>query len=284
MRLLDLSPVTLCRNEPHRIDPGLADPECEDWMDRAMRAGAQIGVHDLKPEGIKDIGRPWTNALRLDRALRSGTGRRLWGRHGVIPYPNLLYRARAIRDTTRVLKIINARHLVCRLLAEHPEIPVIHVVRHPGGMLKSWTTRFAPRFGDDEILETQRAIVRKIHALDPPFESVSGPADAMSLEQAKLWSWMHAQEHLLRAGANSDRYRTVVFERLANNPIAEVRPIYHAVGLPMTPAIERGVERLTRDSDRIASAWRDTLTTPQVEAVDRVLGASNALQGLWPNG
>lgn len=283
MQLLDLSPVTLCRNEPHRIDPGLADPECDDWMDRALRAGAQIGVHDLKPEGIKDIGRAWTNALRLDRALRSGTGRRVWGKKGVIGYPGLLYKTGQIDQTTRILKIINARHLVCKLLSEQPEIPVIHVIRHPGGMLKSWITRFAPRFGDHEILETQRGIVRKIHGFDPAFEAVSGPADAMTLEEAKLWSWMHAQEHLLRSGEGSDRYRAVVFERLAADPMPEVRRIYDAVGLDITPGIESGVARLTRESTSIASAWREKLTPEQVDAVDRVLGASATLRSCWPD-
>ncbi|MEM9372623.1 MAG: sulfotransferase [Planctomycetota bacterium] len=281
MRLLDLSPVTLCRNEPHRIEPALADPDCPDWIDRAMHAGLKIGVHDLKPESVKAITRPWTAALRLDRALRSGTGRRLWGRAGVIRYPAALYRTANLGDMTRVLKIINARHLVCRVLAEHPEIPVIHVIRHPGGMLKSWITRFAPRFGDHEILETQRAIVRKIHGFDPAFQSVSGPADRMTLEEAKLWSWMHAQEHLLREGTASGRYRAVVFERLAAEPMPQVRSIYHAVGLELTPEIERGTANLTQRSASIAAAWRHELTTPQIEAVERMLAASPTLASLW---
>lgn len=278
MQLIDLSPMTLCRNEPHRIDPALADAATEDWMERALHAGSRIGMHDLRPESAKAIARPWTRWTRADRLLYARRLRRRLGREPDAGFPSILYDASRIDEMLRVLKIINARHLVCRVLRERTEIPVAHVIRHPGGMLRSWMNRFAPRFDPGALLDEQRGIVEAIHRADPGFAARSGPAGAMSLEAAKLWSWLHAQEDMLRAGACSPVYRAVVFERLAEAPVPIVRDLYAVLNLEWTPAIEAGVARLTRASSGIADAWRTGLSPAQIGLVERVLGSSDAVR------
>jgi hypothetical protein len=280
-QLLDLSPTTLCRNEPHRIDPVLSDPDAADWFEHAILAGHRIGIHDLRPESVKSIVRPLARSLRLDRLVYSRASRVLWRRRGTVAYPALIYDRGRFDEMHLVLKIINARHLVCRLLREQEPVRVVHVMRHPGGMLNSWLKRYASRFDPSDILLKQREVLSKIHAIDPAYAALTGPADSLSLGALKLWCWRHAQEDMIRHGDGRSAYTCVVFEKLAEDPVGQVARLYERIGLGWSDSVGEGVLRLTGRSQSIAGAWRDGLASEQAELVDEILGGSQLLSGMF---
>lgn len=277
LRLMDFHPQTLCRNEPDRMTPAIKDastPDWGEWEQLGMSIGPRIGFVDRPPAMPKDHMRGWVKATRADKLLYAHRFQKLTGRHPEGRYPALFYNGEQTAQAQRVLKLINARHQVCRLLTETTHIPVIHMVRHPGGMLNSWLNRFAPTKDESDLVDTQRQILRRIHDSDPAYEQITGPADALDLVELKLWSWRHAQDSILRLGAAHPRYISVVFEQLSSNALELMTPIYAMCGLEYTDTMRDLIRAETARSEEIGSAWKDRLPPERVELVERVLQGS----------
>lgn len=277
LRLLDFHPETLCRNEPERMTPALKDPATPDWgawEELAMAVGARIGFVDRPPAMPKRFMRGWVARTRADRVLYAKRVQRLTGRHPEAGYPTMLYRPALIEQAQRVLKVINARHFMCRLLKETDHVPVVHMVRHPGGMLNSWLNRFAPTQDEEALIARQREILEDIHGRDPSYRDVTGPADGKDLIELKLWCWRHAQDAILEAGAAHRRYAAVVFERLSVQPIEVMEPIYAMCGLEYTDEMRGLIREETAGSAQIATAWKDRLPAASGELIGRVLEGS----------
>lgn len=281
LRLLDFHNQTLCRNEPERMSTWLKDPETPDWdawYDRAMELGARVGFVDRAPAQAKDYMRGWVKRTRVDRVLYSRRFQNITGRRPEAPYPGVLYNAEKLANAQRVLKVINARYFICRALNETDHFPIIHMVRHPGGMLNSWLNRFSPTQDQDELFETQQGILRKIHKRDPAYESVSGPVEGKDLVELKLWCWRHAQDHILSEGAGHPRYMPVVFEHLSERPAEVMAPVYEMCGLEFTDAMHGLIREETARSKDIAGAWKAKLSDEQAALIERVLDGSRVSQ------
>jgi len=277
LRLMDFHPQTLCRNEPDRMTPAIKDASVSDWAEwehLGMSIGPRIGFVDRPPAMPKDYMRGWVKATRADKLLYAHRFQKLTGRYPEGRHPGLFYNAERIAEAQRVLKLINARHLVCRLLTETDHIPIIHMVRHPGGMLNSWLNRFAPTKGESDLINTQRQILRRIHESDPAYERITGPTDSLDLAELKLWSWRHAQDSILRLGAAHPRYISIVFEQLSSNALELMAPVYAMCGLEYTDAMRELIRAETSRSKDIAGAWKDRLPREYVELVERVLESS----------
>ncbi len=277
LRLFDFHPETLCRNEPERMTPALKDPATtswEEWERTAMDVGPRIGFVDRPPAKPKAYMRGWVKTSRADRVLYTRTLQKITGRHPEAKFPRVFYDADAVARAQRVLKVINARHFICRLLTETEHVPVVHMVRHPGGMLNSWLRRFAPTQDQEGLLERQRQILRDIHQLDPSFVAVSGPVEGKDLVELKLWCWRHAQDAMLLAGSAHPRYATVVFEDLSQNPLDVMKPIYAMCGLEYTDAMRDLIRQETERSSEIAAAWKDRMPPERVNLIERVLDSS----------
>lgn len=274
LKMLDFHPQTLGRNEPNRMDRGLSDPDAENWEQRALDSGARIGFVDLAPDVVKDHARVWVKLTRADKLLYTRTLQRILGRHPEAGYPWLMYSPKRIAQGQRVMKIVNARYMICRVLEETTHIPVIHIIRHPGGMLSSWLTRFAPKQDPDELMELQRGIYSRICERDPAYAQICGPVDGKELAELKVWCWRHAQEHMLRLGRAHPRYMQVTFEKLSQNPVEIMEPAYALCGLEFTDAIRTHIERETKASASIATAWKQKLDPKYQDMVERVLDGS----------
>ncbi|MFK7883751.1 MAG: sulfotransferase [Phycisphaerales bacterium] len=277
LRLLDFHPQTLCRNEPERMSPWLKDrdtPDWDAWFRRAMDVGPRIGFVDRTPAMPKDHMRAWVKATRADKLLYTRTLQKLLGRHPEARYPGAFYNASRVATAQRVLKVINARYFICRALQETDHFPIIHMIRHPGGMLNSWLNRFAPTQDQTELFATQQQILRNIHESDPAYASISGPVEGKELVELKLWCWRHAQDHILRLGREHPRYMPVVFEQLSQDPIRLMEPIYAMCGLEFTDQVRTLIRAETSQSESIAAAWKDKLGIERVAHVERVLDGS----------
>jgi len=277
LRLLDFHPETLCRNEPARMHPWLVDRAVGDWdawYGRAMDVGPRIGFVDRAPADSKAHLRAWARFTRADLPLYSKMFQKLLGRTPEARYPRMIFHPGRVARAQRVLKLINARYFICRMLEETDHIPVIHIVRHPGGMLNSWLNRFAPTNDRDALFETQQGILQKIHERDPGYAEVTGPIEGMEMGEMKLWCWRHAQDHMLRLGDTHPRYVPVVFERLSRDPLGVMAPVYALCGLEFTDRMRTLIERETADSEGIADAWKRKLSGDHVALIERVLDGS----------
>jgi hypothetical protein len=276
LKMLDFHPQTLGRNEPDRpnMDPSLSDPTTLDWEERAMASGARIGFVDQAPTVLKDHARLWVKMTRADKLLYMHKLQKLFGRYPVAGYPWLMYNTKRIANAQRVMKIVNARHMICRMLEETTHIPVIHLIRHPGGMLNSWLNRFAPTQDQEALLQKQQRIFSRICEQDPDFAEIAGPMECKELAELKVWCWRHAQEHMLGLGRAHPRYAQVTFEHLSQRPVDIMEPIYALCGLEYTDSIRSLIQRETADSPEIASAWKRKLSAEHQDMVDRVLDGS----------
>jgi hypothetical protein len=276
LKMLNFHPQTLCRNEPNRegMDPGLADPDATNWEQRAMDSGAKIGFIDLAPDCVKDYARGWVKLTRADKLLYSRRVQNMTGRYPEAGYPWFMFNPSKVGDAQRVMKIINARYLICKILEETDHIPVIHLIRHPGGMLSSWLTRYVPEQNQNALLVKQRGILARIHEREPDFKQISGPVEGKDLAELKIWCWRHAQEHMLTLGALHPRYLQVTFEKLSQRPVEIMEPIYALCGLEYTESIKARIEHETSASPEIASAWKNKLSSEHQDLIERVLNGS----------
>ena len=278
LKMLDFHPQTLGRNEPNRMDRGLSDPEAENWEQRALDSGARIGFVDLAPDVVKDHARLWVKLTRADKLLYTRTVQKVFGRHPEAQYPWSMYNTKRMAQAQRVMKIVNARYLICKVLEETTHIPVIHIIRHPSGMLSSWLIRFAPNQDPDELMGLQRGIYSRICERDPAFAQICGPVEGKELAELKVWCWRHAQEHMLRLGRAHPRYMQVTFEKLSQNPVEIMEPAYALCGLEFTDVIRKHIDQETKASPAIATAWKKKLDPKHQEMVERVLEGSPITQ------
>lgn len=274
LKMLDFHPQTLGRNEPNRMDNGLKDVNTENWEQRAINSGARIGFVDMAPDVVKDYARLWVKLTRSDKLLYTRTIQKIFGRHPEAPYPWCMYSTEKIRQAQRIMKIVNARHLICKVLEETTHIPVIHLIRHPGGMLSSWLIRFAPTQDKDALFAIQQGILARIHEQDPAYEEITGPVEGKEIAELKLWCWRHAQEHMIRLGRAHPRYMQVTFEKLSEKPVEIMEPIYALCGLEYTKSIKARIQQETAASPEIASAWRGKLDPQYQKLVEHVLAGS----------
>lgn len=274
LKMLDFHPGTLGRNEPDRMDGGLSDPSAENWEQRALDSGARIGFVDLAPDVVKDHARLWVKLTRADKLLYTRTVQKVFGRHPEAGYPWFMYNTKRMDQAQRVMKIVNARYLICKVLEETTHIPVIHIIRHPGGMLSSWLTRYAPNQDPDELMKKQQGIFQRICDHDPEFAKICGPVEGKELAELKVWCWRHAQEHMLELGRAHPRYMQVTFEKLSQNPVEIMEPAYALCGLEYTDSIRKHIDRETKASPAIASAWKSKLDPKYQDMVERVLDGS----------
>lgn len=251
------------------------------WDDAVRRAATRMGVYDLRFEARKSFTRGWSHALGLQRLLHRRGTRRVLGLSGDDwPMPWWIGNRRRLSRAHVVLKVINATDATVYLLGNRPEIPIVHLLRHPGGMLNSWLNRFAPRRDDQQLLQNQRNILKRLVLEAPGRQDLIDSPDTMPLWEAKLWSWRFAQERAIEVGAAHSAYACVIYEDLVRDTTATLQEAYRHLGLEWSAQLEEGVARLTQGSGEIAAKWRDRLTDDQQQCVARVLNET-PLAELW---
>lgn len=299
LQLLDRASETHCRNEPDEIggnaferlpSPWVPVPDeraasfSEPWGRAVVEAGARMGERDRAPAVPKRHVPPWVAGTHLVDALARPRVRRVlaaavpaWrGREW--PRPG---RRAAAGEPLVVLKCNQVPGWARWVLEHDPSGRVLHIVRHPGGFLSSWRRRYVGERDEARVLAENRHRLALVAQASPAFAAKMGDVDALDLDHSELWFWRYAVETIDEAGVRATgRYHRVAFEALAREPVAHARAIFAWLGLAWTPAIERAVEAMSRESLGIVARAAGDLSAHQRAAIARVLEGS-ALHGWW---
>ena len=303
--LLDASASTHCRNEPDQLHHSamgrlrpyrfFADdgPELGPLWDYAVRGAAlTTGPRDHLCEqrkewihrGAQRLGFQWLrNRYRLVHRLRP-SGRKMDARE--CAYPRWMVAPEKLERAYHVFKLNAACGLTSWMLDQRPQARAIQIVRHPGGFVRSWLRRWvqgsdardrrgcAP--GEPRDADRLREAARREHR----WAKLFGDIDRLSRVEAELWWWRYCTETVMEAGAGHPHYKLVVYEELAERPLEVARDVYDFCGLAWDETVAGRVSALTRDSARIAHAWKRDLSADAVGAIERVLDRS-PLSAVW---
>ncbi len=292
LSLLNLSPLTHTRNEPHELMGSAlsrlpkpwfvrdAQTMDENWDHAVTRTVYSMGARDHLARGPKEFLRPIPRMLGLyrmvdgprSRALLSLMLPSLRGEEWLMP--RWLGDYEKLSRALPVLKLGPTPGWMVWLLKHRPEARVIHIARHPGGFLNSWRNRWLLLNDRQEVRRRNQIRLRAIAEVFPDWAERFGDIDAMSAEEAELWYWTYTNEVIHNAGRGNPNYTLVIYERLAANAVEIARQLYHFCELPWTREIERQVQAESADSLSISNSWQEKLPREQIELVNRMLAQS----------
>ncbi len=298
--IFDLSPVTHCRNEPQslkgsplgRLPSPLCDfesvePDGKAWDEGIRWTVERMGRRDAWHPYEKDYWRTAALRVGLIRALRSPRGRRLLSMTSSslsgaewVP-PRWAVKPDEFRGARPVLLIHGLMYWVLWALKERPDTTVVHLVRHPGGVLNSWINRFLKNNDFDRVIAGSHNRLKKIAGSDPHWADLVGAVESMSLEESELWYWRYRNEAFHVAGRDAQNYQLIVYEDLAADASGVAKRMYDACGLEWTEQIDRTVTASGQGSLQIATKWKARIGDKYADVLARVLDTS-PMRAFWP--
>lgn len=301
LRLINLHRSTVVRNEPDELsDSPLGRALGQSGVRDDANDGTAIDVRldtsgDFGPRfdaavaairtrrGTRDhpyaLRKTWHRPLPLallNAGLKSGLRQRLHRGREEWEVPGWAADRGGLAAANLAVKINNGPALARWLAAERPGLDALQIVRHPGGFLASWRTRWLQRPGvnPDEVLAKNRDRLRAVGAAEPDWAQRWGNPDELDVDASELWYWRYSNEAVLAAYAGRDRLLAIGFERFCREPREHTEAVYRHLGLEFSPAVEAGVAEEMAGSDRIASKWKETLGPERSELVVRILEGS----------
>lgn len=300
--IFDASPFTFCRNEPNEVTKSPCQKLKSIWqveetmedMDRswdsiAALMGQRMGERDHRIENPKVFVHPLSQRLgvtslparpRVRAALRVILPSM---RAGQWPMPWWVGRQSTLQKAYALLKINQAARVASWVLANRPNVPVIHIVRHPSGRLNSWLNRFLEKKEEAQIDQRNKARLQEVLSVSPEWADRFGDIDAMSIAESETWFWRYVTESIHQAGKGLSHYKLVIYEDLALRPLAVARQVYDFCGLPFTEEVEAIIlqgmgesvwGKIQGTSATVAQAWRSKLTADEIATVNKVLDGS----------
>ena len=304
LALFNQSARTHCRNEPDQLDGSTLaalrpfrffvddEEELERCWDEAIRGAAlTFGPRDhvvLRRKNWLFPGarRPGFFYLRQRLLARAKLGRTKAMDAAEIRFPAWMTSSARLEQAFHVFKLNSAVGLAGWMLQHRPQAKAIHIVRHPGGFVKSWLARWVRgethqdrAAGDKDALQDEQRL-RELAGRDERWARRLGDIEAMERIEAELWWWCYSNEALLEAGRDRANYRALSFEELAENPLEVTRQAYGFCGLDFDDKVAAEVARIATGSQQIARAWKDELDPEVVATVEKVLDGSS-LSDLW---
>lgn len=296
--LLDLSSQTHCRNEANELTASpLAklplptvkshfDKDFGEQWDRAIalsavrlgrrdRIGAHSKIHLYEP--VRQLGGATLLSKQKFRQLLSVTapslGESEW------PVPRWLAARKDLEQAFLVLKLNQVPAWAEWLLLNRPNVSIVHIVRHPGGFLNSWQNRYLATQDPKAVREANYERLKQIVKGDSGWGDRFGNLEAMSVDEMELWYWCYATETIHQAGYRRNNYLEIVYENLVAAPLEIAKQLYEKCHLPWTNEIERKVAQSAGSSNAIATAWRNKLSSENIQLVERIL--DNSLMSQW---
>ena len=305
LSLLDQSPATHCRNEPDQLDSSALallspfrffvddEPGLATHFDPAVRQAARcVGPRDHR----SDVEKAWLRRGRRRagyfylrqryRAVERLIHRRKPMDGKELVYPGWMVDARELEQSFHVFKLNAAVGYGGWALRERPAARVIHIVRHPGGFLKSWHKRWVRGEGGQERGKGNADTLREEDRLpeiarrDPAWAKLLGDVAAIGRAESELWWWRYLNEALHAAGRGRAGYAHVLYENLAHDPEGVSRAVYGFSGLEWNEALAQRVRSISRGAEKIARAWKDELEPAMVALVEKVL-AGSPMEAWW---
>ena len=300
LRLLDLSSDTHCRNEPNEIIGGSfahlpcpwvareKQPELEaSWDEAVQPASLCMGERDPPLAVRKRHTHALSYWLGLHRIICRARVRRAAGlltpslRSWEWQLPRWLGSRRALKNAVPVLKLVQVPGWAAWVLANRPRTRVLHIVRHPGGFLNSWSKRYLARRDRAEVAQVNRHRLRMVVEADPSWAPRFGDIDRMPVEESELWYWLYACKTIDEAGARSPMYELIIYEELAADPVGVARRLFDVCGLSWLTRTENAIRMDSSNPQLIARAWRDSLAREHANLAARILKAEYTRRW-WP--
>jgi hypothetical protein len=312
LNLLDLHEATHCRNEPDVLAtsqfkrlpsperPVAAESEFAALWDVAVQWACQrYGERDRMPRRHKSYLRDRGIQLGVWRLLEKHKARALLSvtspslRQAEWTIPWWLDTTDALSRARHVLKL-NDRHCwFAWVMAHRPAARVLHLVRHPGGVLQSWRSRWLAKNDPQFVRAECLARLARISQVSPAWAARFGELEELDTAAAELWYWRYSTEAMWRSGAQRPGYKRLLYEDLVNDPVTELRDVYAFCGLSWDAGIEREIdprqelpaersrwyERVSVDPSA-ASEWRARTSAADHALIARVLEGS-PLQHWW---
>ncbi len=298
LALLNQSARTHCRNEPDQGDdsalaalrPFRFFVDDEDvleglWDEAVHEAGLTFGPRDHVVPRSKDwlfagARRPGFFYLRQRMLARARLDRIKAMDVGEVRFPVWMTSSGRLERSFHVFKLNAAVGLARWMFANRPSGKAIHIVRHPGGFVKSWLARWVRGethqergAGDKDLLQDEERL-KALAQRDSMWSKRMGDIDGMERVEAELWWWRYVNEAIHDGGLGLANYKRLLFEELAEDPLRTTEDVYAFCGLPWTDDVAAEVGRIASGSKKIARAWKDELEPSVVDVIERVLGDS----------
>jgi hypothetical protein len=309
---MDASDRTYCRNEPQGIAQSpyhqLPEPPligdavqtmAEKWDYFAEWSAQTMGERDLKITNPKQYIHGWSQKLGIAylpvrpkvqsvlRPIVPALQRGEW------PVPSWIANRDRLREALAVLKVNGLKAWEAEwLFQQRPEVPVIHVIRHPCGQLNSGIKRFfstlSPQALEAERLVYQSHLKRAIKA-HPDWANLFGPFDQLSLLESVAWYWRYNNEMIFRAGQHAPRYMSIVYEDLVRDPLGYAQKMYALCDIPWTPEAEAIIQDglgtsvwgdLDKSPIAVAYAWQKKLA-PENQAIAQKVLQGSLMESWW---
>lgn len=303
LNLLDLHYETHCRNEPEDSpNTPMNNPsfrrhfgplELDDTWDSAVDwAATHIGDRDRAPLLPKIYIHPWAMRLGLEKIYYKIGARNLlcyfdptkgksdWELPWWIGSKNKL------RQAIPVLKLPSTHRLVMWVLENRPNTQVVHMVRHPGGTMSSWKSRYLEQNDEEKVLAANLARLHEVVKQSPEWGPVFGNIDNMEVMEAEAWYWSYATSMLHRFGEGRSNYYSLTYEALVGDQIENLKRVYQAVGLGWSDDIEQYISQSRSADNRrdwtgkvgasraVAESWQRKLSDKETGFIQRALAAS----------
>lgn len=302
LRILDLSRVTHCRNEPYNLscspfrklhsrpEMWVADspddyPFADRW-DEAMRwSSIRNGDRDFLPPPAKDHLRRSAQYAGLLRIIASRRARKVLGtilpslRRDEWVLPSWIAERRRLEGAKLIIKVNGAPGVSVWVLSHRPRCQVVHLIRHPAAVLRSWQIRYLAHQDLDEVRSVNIERLRYVAEKCPSWANRFGDLAEISVEEAELWYWCYVNECIAEAG-QVGRYVRIRDEDVALEPVSVARRLYSACELSWGREIERALKGAAANWKRCTAVWQELFEPGQAEVVARILGQT-PLAELW---
>ncbi|MDB9528051.1 sulfotransferase [Oscillatoria sp. CS-180] len=312
LTMMDASPLTHCRNEPHGIATSpyhqLPNPPFEinnhemtsfRWDAFAAWTANTMGERDHHINHPKRHVHRWSQKIGLAYLPARPKVQRFWRplipalQRGEWPMPFWVGNSRRLKEAVAVFKLTDMKAWTVEwVLQQRSHIPVIHIIRHPGGQLNSGIKRFfstlTPTQQERERFLYQSYLKQGV-AVHPEWAEIIGDIDALSMVEAVAWFWRYNNEMIFIAGKYAPNYLRIIYEDLVQDPLAYARKVYDFCHLPWTPEIEtiigKGLTtsvwgKLDKTPLEVANDWKSKLAPDYQEVVHRVL-ESSIMESWW---
>jgi hypothetical protein len=170
-----------------------------------------------------------------------------------------------------VLKLNRVPSFAAFVLQHRPDVPVLHIVRHPGGFLHSWRSRYLALNDHKRVLAENALRIENVARANARWASRFTESDLREVNASELAYWRYANESIHECGRGKPNYQFISFEDLSRDPLPIMRRVYQACSLPLTEEIVARIQATAGGSKEIAGKWRSLLPAEQIALVERVL-------------
>ncbi|MCI5179113.1 MAG: sulfotransferase [Candidatus Electrothrix sp. AW3_4] len=298
--LFDLSPLTFCRNEPHDFQDSPLYKLTEYrfavhkevsfleqyWDDAIAHVSSHMGSRDHPIVMPKRFLYSFSVRSGLYRLLRGPKYRAVLST--VIPslkgeewkLPFWVGNKDRLEETIKIIKLVQCPGWGDFVLNNRPDVPVFHIVRHPGGFINSWANRCLAGRSEAAVLAANIQRLSRIVEIDTSWALRFGDFEAMGVVETELLYWLYASETIHNAGLGKKNYHLVTYEDLAANPQKIMRHLYTVCDLEWDESIDSALKNICRESKKIAATWKTGLDPRVILLTEKILQQSSFVS-LW---